>query len=64
MVAVRAVDMAVIMWVVMGVIVIMVAIRAVDVGLLVHRVTPELNRRELCRRCAQDARYVRIKVRS
>lgn len=48
MVAVRAVDMAVFVMMFV-VVVIVVAIRAVDMGLLVHGFTPESNCRELCR---------------
>jgi len=48
MVAMRAVNVAVVM-VMIVVVVIVVAIRTVHVGLLVHGVTPESNRRGLCR---------------
>ena len=63
--AVRAVNVAVLV-IVMAMIVVMVvvAVWAMHVGLLVHRVTPELDRRGLSRRCAQYARYDGTKSRS
>jgi len=66
-IAMRAVDVAVAVAVVMMMvvmIVIVVAIRTVHVGLLVHGVTPESNRRGLSRHRGQYARDVRIKIRS
>ena len=63
--AVRAMDVAVLV-IVMAMIVVMVvvAVWAMHVGLLVHRVTPELDRWGLSRRCAQYARYDGTKSRS
>ena len=63
--AVRAMDVTVLV-IVMAMIVVMVvvAVWAMHVGLLVHRVTPELDRRGLSRRCAQYARYDGTKSRS
>ena len=63
--AVRAVNVAVLV-IVMAMIVVMVvvAVWAMHVGLLVHRVTPELDRPGLSRRCAQYARYDGTKSRS
>ena len=59
--AVRAVDMAML---VIVMVMIVVAIRAVHVGLVAHGVTPESNRRELCRHRGQYARCHQIKIRS
>lgn len=58
--AVRAVNMAVlvvVMIVLVIVVMVVVAVWAMHVGLLVHRVTPELDRRGLSRRRGQYARY-------
>ena len=55
---VRAVYVAVlVVMVVVRMVMIVVAVWAMHVGLLVHRVTPELDRRGLSRRCGQYARY-------
>lgn len=63
--AVRPMDMAVLV-IVMAMIVVMVvvAVWAMHVSLLVHRVTPELDRRGLSRRYVQYARYDGTKSRS
>ncbi len=58
----RAMDVAVVMMMFV-VVVIVIAIRAMHVCLLVHGATPELNLRELCRRYAEYARCVQIKIR-
>ena len=65
-VAMRTVDVAMVMMMVVMVVmvVIVIAIWAVHVVLLGHGVTPESNRRELCRHRAQYARCHRIKIRS
>lgn len=66
MATVRAMDVAMLVVVVVLFLMVMVvvAIWAMHMGLLVHRVTPELNRRRLSRRCAQYARYAGTKSRS
>ena len=65
MTAVRAMDVTVLM-VVMRVVMVMIvgAVWAMHVFLLVHRVTPELDRRGLSRRYGQYARYDGTKSRS
>lgn len=65
--AVRAMDVAVlviVMAMIVVMVMVMVAVWAMHVGLLVHRVTPELDRWGLSRRCAQYARYDGTKSRS